>query len=110
MKLLIAASLLLLPFAAGCQSETRVVHDDTVASKFAAFGKQGWGVSGGGLDQPRSDARPVGNLRYSSGGPTPFGPSDIQWTTNFKTDEPAAAPPPDPPSALDPNTGLPLAH
>ena len=102
-----------LAFTAGCASQTRVVSDNTVAHKFAALGRNGWAVSGGGLDEPRNAPSARANVRYSDNAPSIFGESNIQWKTNFHTDEPspaAPAAPAPPPLTVDPNTGLPLAR
>ena len=100
--------------AAGCATETHVVRGSTLTQKFAALGKNGWTVSGEGVDGTRQAGHQPNDLHYTGNGTSFFGPGGPEWKTNFKTDDPTPATPAQrpvadtQPAALDPFTGLPI--
>ena len=101
--------------AAGCESEPHVVRGSTLTQRFAALGKNGWAVSGDGINETRRPGG-QGDLRYTGNGTNFFGggAGGPEWKTNFKTDDPTpparstTRPFDNQPPALDPFTGLPI--
>ena len=80
--------------AAGC-AQTRVVHDNSVASKFTGLNKAGWSVTGGGVNKPKAGT-PSNVKVLSSTNPL----SNPVWKTNFRVDSPEG--PAVPPGGFEP--------
>lgn len=103
--LILGAGLLLV----GCETETRVVRDNTVTSQFMRLdGKGGAHVTLGDGSSQRRTPSPVAANQPAGPVANPF--ANAVWTTNFKlTDQPqqpAAAPQPTPVSPLNPGAAI----